>query len=160
MLAQFIIIHNPFAGRIGIREIGLIAVVAGTDGQRSDRGQSGAEEIAGIVIGRHLLFFAPAFHPVAFSIGILKFGQAESLVEGKISGEGYFPHIAPPLLCRNQDHAVRRLAAIQSCRGRTFQDTDAFHILRIQVRDAIASVPVTGIRRAANSGKSLFVGSV
>ncbi len=56
----------------------------------------------------------------------------------------------------NQNNPIRSLTSIQSCCRSTFQDTDTFHILRIQIGDTVTSVPVSGICSTTDCRISLF----
>ena len=133
------------------------SIVSGVDGYGSDRRQSGTEKVIQIIISHEVFFLPPTVCHITYPIVILHFGQTESLLK---SQSGREMNISPPygvsFFGRNKNNSVGCLTTIQGCGWSSFQDADTFHIFRIQIGDTVASVPVSGICRTANSRISLF----
>ena len=157
VFGEFIFIQNAATGGVGIGEICLQLVISGVDGYRSDRRQSGTEKVTQIIVNRQIFFFSPTVCYIIYSVAVLHFGQRESLFKSQSGREMNIPpSYGISFLCSNKNDSVGRLATIQGCGRSSFQDADTFHVLRIQIRDAVASVPVAGICRTADSRISLF----
>ena len=122
----------------------------------SNRGKTGTKEIIQMILFRQCFLCSPTIHTITNAIAILHFGKTESLINSQTGRKRDFMCARTPLFGRYQNHAIGRLTSIQSCCRCTFQYSNALHIFRIQVGNAIPPVTIARISSPANSRIGLF----
>ena len=116
--------------------------ISGSDSQRIESGDAIAEELAYVVIVRYIAFCTPACRTAIFvpAVCILEFGGTDGVTYGQVGGECNALQSGLSLFSGDQNDAISCLRTIKRGGRRTFQDVDAFYVVRIQVGN-----PVTGI---------------
>ena len=124
---------------------------------RGNGSKTGTKEILQVVLIRQFGLCSPAIYIITHPIAVLHFRKTKSIINGQAGRERYFMNSGlAPFFSGYQYYPISSLATIQSCSRSTFQNRYTLHILRIQIRNAVASVTIAGIGCTSNSRIGLF----